>query len=426
MNPIELLFSALPVWRPVVTDLTGRAPLAALRATHQLVNRHGPDLFPYLVHAQWRGDLFVMDFTGTSNSRTLNVEHRSEAERYLGMALDRCSDHGEGVIILPGTPFDVQSSMFDVQCSALPSQLFDRCWLRVDLEDGREALFFAKGHNGGPIRRSLALLRLPGKGREAREFRKGLTPSPAFTTEDSVERWRVARSGLTDRKPHLSLVDGVLDVHVSAFDAARLDVAPIRALDGRRLEHLVMERTTRTLLQKLVAGPPWRCTAGVAEALAVALRDLQMHRAPLAPLGPGVRLGWLDEHDSLVCRRDDPPRFRAGRRYEMTAQPVFITRSGTVRTMAGSIEDVSRTGRETCYLVMDDRGEPNAFRTQHANEMEVVDELGVVEQRPPRALAELLAHFEIPAVPDIATLQPARYQEMRDRLKQLEELSQQL
>ena len=124
--------------------------------------------------------------------------------------------------------------------------------------------------------------------------------------------------------------------------------------------------------------------------------------------------------------------FRASQRYALRTQTVSITRKvSRPNAFNGEDEDLEYSGQELAFFIRDEfeteycfmdaklRDDPNTnipFAKQvkdHKNERNAVD----------FTLQELCAHFNIPEVPDVATVDPQGYNDCLDQLRALEQLT---
>ncbi len=201
-------------------------------------------------------------------------------------------------------------------------------------------------------------------------------------------------------------------------------VSRLHRLEGQRPLQLVVQREARDLLRGVTEQDGWRVCPRLSAAIEQALKEYHRARAPLTKLNPIQRLGYLDEEDALECCKDLVVRFigggqatfRAGERYPLRSQTITVKRVSEVPNMAGVVEKVEYQGsqlalfamapsREVCFL-------DEALREGHT--------LHDGKVNVDATLQDLVAHFVIPEVPDLATLEPDRHALMLARLTQLE------
>lgn len=195
-------------------------------------------------------------------------------------------------------------------------------------------------------------------------------------------------------------------------------VEELQKLDGRRIMELVIMRDTREILSRAVDGGVWRVHPDVPPALQTALDDYETARAPLTPLSPIHRLGYLDENEEIECRATDAA-FTAGQRYPLTSETVPIKLSDVRKKPSylrsspdDSEEEVETTGQDLLIRIRDAHGNWHGF-TQHP-----------ITERPDchalHLLPALLQRFVIPHVKDVAELSPERYAHFTRKLIELE------
>ena len=195
-------------------------------------------------------------------------------------------------------------------------------------------------------------------------------------------------------------------------------VDELQKLDGRRIMELVIMRDTREILSRAVTGGVWRVHPDVPVALTKALTDYETARAPLTPLSPIHRLGYLDENEEIECRVTDSA-FTAGQSYPLTSETVAILlvecrkKPQYMRhTPDDSEETVETSGQDLLIRIRDAHGNWHGY-TQHP--------IGI---RPDchalHRLPELLKTFVIPAVKDVAEIQPERFAHFTRKLMELE------
>jgi hypothetical protein len=284
---------------------------------------------------------------------------------------------------------------------------------------------------------------------------------------DTVEQWKAlserARAMLPDAPPqfHLSLRHGQISVRLGLFDSALTKVNRVlaktaerlRNLDGRNPMQVVMQRNERNfILGLLKAGAEWTVDPELREAVKQAVHQYNAIRAPLVPLPKIQRLGYLDEADDILCVKDlhltknsrinesaNPnlthcaPVFRAGVRYPLATRSIRFTRTQLKPNLRGEDEEIELSGQELAiFITPDDKGRlaapkfpseggcfmDGALRADH---VKIGEEEGA--QVIHFTLQDLVEHFDIPEVPDVATIDPARYNVFVSQLHQLEQIT---
>jgi predicted RNA methylase len=434
----------------------------------------------------------------------------------LCLALDRCSIFGEGYLIANESTLQRLILGPDAPHGALAAH----CWAHLVIagnicqvrraegggrsEDGFQTgvLYFAREHTLGLCGPRLGwnlppgMMALPGleaateacaelarqrvylrTGAEVRSYQ--FSKNTAAHWRSAAEEWRrltAPTAALRAReKFNLWLEEGRIQTHLSAYDQfARIDVQQaqlLHGLQGRRPIQLVIQRAERKAIEAACAADsPWRVAPELVAAIAAALAEYHRERAPLYPLPPVKRLGYLDEEDFITCRhtlRDLTlgSEFRAGERYPLRSLTVQVTRTGTRRNLNGLLDDVEYTGQELALFITDESGAERLFMESRLRDPGTVitsPEISQKEQatksfprpvgrgegqgegssrstsfpslpsvNPPAdpqsveidfTLEQLLASFVIPTVPDVAELDPAGYARHLAALDALEQL----
>lgn len=246
-----------------------------------------------------------------------------------------------------------------------------------------------------------------------------------------VPEWEAVRAELAarqDTRPRWNLWlerDGTIGTHLSLFEThstriPKEEAATLHSLRGRTPMDLVLRRQEREALRRTVNGALWRSSPELQRAVDEALSQYEVGRAPLIPLPPVQRLGFLDEHNSLSCMADLPGTFVAGRHYQLESSTVRARRRGYRVNSEGEEEPVEYTGSELVLTLHSESGPiPYVDPRLMASNVELLD---FKESNKLRSLTELLDHFEIPEVPDLATLNPALAKAAADSVRQLEDL----
>jgi hypothetical protein len=146
----------------------------------------------------------------------------------------------------------------------------------------------------------------------------------------------------------------------------------------------------------------------------------------LVPLPKIQRLGYLDENDDILCLkdlcRDHGVAFVAGKRYPLATRSMRFTRTQMKPNLQGENEELELSGQELAILVTAVGNEwcfmDAALRSPN---VKVGDDDGkdVVHF----TLQELVDHFDIPEVPDVAITDPTRFNSFVEQLHKLEQLA---
>lgn len=383
----------------------------------------------------------------------------------LCLALDRCSPYGEGLVI--ANHATVQRLIFAP--NAPHSVLRAHVWARVTLpgnvcqasvepgapsaEPGSpfqtDVLYFARGHRGGPARhlhswpaadlqtavagalKELASQRLALRaGPYVRTYAGGHTPDTVSLWDAVALEWRTVQAANRpgDARWNIWLQpNGTLGTNLTPFQATQPILKDkylrLHALRGRHPMQLVLQTAERKELQAVVHGDTWRVEPRVLEAVAAALAEYHAVRAPLYPLNPIQRLGYLDEQDTIRCRADLGP-FRAGQDYPVETMTVRIKRSGQKLNLEGGVDEVLWEGSDLAIYLKDAEGVRHLFMEERLRGDDV--RLSIQRDDEPSpiefTLQALADHFDVPEVPDVSTRDPAGYQRNLDLLTTLERI----
>lgn len=268
---------------------------------------------------------------------------------------------------------------------------------------------------------------------------------------DTVPLWRAAaeewkarqQPGRTDFNLSLT-VDGLIRANLNLFEQSssrvlKAEAAKLYELHGKRPMELVLQRSQReTLLrmcnlpwgQESAAQPAsvWRVDPKLQEAVREAVREYHGCRAPLYPL-PGLqRLGYLEEEDSILCwedlwdREHVTPLFCQGKRYSLATQSVQVVRTGAKPNLAGEMERVEYSGSELATYITDETGTERCFMEGRLRDENVTVNGYPADQKIDFTLQELDQHFVIPDVPDVAALDPDGFRRNLSLIDELEAL----
>ncbi len=273
------------------------------------------------------------------------------------------------------------------------------------------------------------------------------------------EEWRHRQAEAAGRaRPwHLCLLpDGTIGTRLNTFEGRTIEAAKVQrlhSLNGRTPLQLVIQRTERTLLLQVAREEGWRVEPALLTAIEGALAEYHRVRAPLVPLNAVQRMGYLDEEDSIQCTRDlvvplkgrepaakpaapspfggrgeragvrgasprsasaPPPTvaeltFRAGHRYRLRTVTADVSRKTQKFNFAGELEDVQLHGKHLAIFIAGDAtAEPPEACFMDRGLLAEGHEFGH-GARVDATLHDLAAHFEIPEVPDLATVRVADY-----------------
>ena len=288
--------------------------------------------------------------------------------------------------------------------------------------------------------------------------------------EVAAEEWRHRQAEEAGRaRPfHLFLLpDGTIGTKLSGFEGRTIErdkISRLHALGGKTPLQLVIQRTERNLLTQVARNEGWRVDPALLTAIETALAEYHRVRAPLVPLNAVQRMGYLDEEDSITCLRDltvtlkparspepgaksprsSPPAprsplpsageitFRAGERYPLRTVTAQVDRKAQKFNVAGELEDVLLSGKHLAIFI---GSQPIPAPGSPLPAGDAIPEACFMDRsllaeghtfghgaRVDATLHDLAAHFDIPEVPDMASLQPAAYRQHLATLDELEHL----
>ena len=176
------------------------------------------------------------------------------------------------------------------------------------------------------------------------------------------------------------------------------------SLHGMTPAEAVQSKETRRLLRSI---PPERCSEDLRSVVANALLDYAVRTAPLLPLPDAQRLGWLDEHSHLLCRLNLGAGFTPGSYYPINCGEISARRLTTKTTIQGTKAEVAITGSELLVTIRDEQGRDHSFFNWGGPDPFA------------HSLETLIEHFQIPPVPDITQILPARFRKNKKSLANL-------
>jgi len=130
---------------------------------------------------------------------------------------------------------------------------------------------------------------------------------------------------------------------------------------------------------------------------------------PLQPLTPFQRIGWLTGQQRLACIQSHENHWKTGNTYASICEEVNMQGRRTRRTRKGLEETVTLTGKELMIRIIDENRDWHRFMPNPP-----------IAHRLVHSFRFLVSHFAIPAVPDIANINPDLYDEYLKRLHGLE------
>ena len=372
----------------------------------------------------------------------------------LLVALDLCTPYGEGLLI--GNNATLQRLLFEpgaphaavaahvwahLVIPGNPMTARKNCQWQEDKDFATGVLYFAREHTAGP--RRYAWPQLPD-----RAYRQGAELRNAYLASGTAaERWQAAKdkageaAGNKPKVPwNLWLAGGTIHTALSLFEkhSQKIDKRQVQRLfdlNGRSPMDLVIQRNTRDELLEVAERSGWRVQPELLAAVRAAIQLYHAGRAPLYPLPEIQRLGYLDEEDAIDCKADlaDPRNsriiFRKGQRYPLRSETVSISRSVTrPNSFTGEDEKLQYSGQELTFLITAPDDSEWSFmeaRLRDDPETTIGNAKKVKGNHNARnpvdfSLQDLVAHFVIPEVPDVAAVQPAAFEALLGQLEEIE------
>jgi hypothetical protein len=437
---------------------------------------------PILAEIAWQADTFVLnppfsinwdakrlEFLGKSKSKEIRESYamatvavKSGSRRINSgvatflMALEFMSTKGEGYIILSetiarkyfGNPEgyggDLAARQHIWLWLSIPGSIFQNC-NSIDTA----VLYFARDHRrDGKIEHRTAKTNTPSGAEAALSdirtnrymIRAGIERK--FKTDGSLTTWRdwnaardeyEARYGERKRPFNIWIDEHqVIHRHLTPFQtlSGRVPqklVQTLNLLEGQTPMALVVQRNTREALQAAVNSDVWLVDPKLPPLVEESIRLYHASRAPFYPLSEVQRIGYVDENETLKCRKNlgnsftGYTAFEAGKSYKIASETVKIGRHKTQTNIDGDEEDILVTGQDLVITVTDESGTKHRF--MQFPEMELDIRPDGTERRPndlATNLSALIESFEIPEVQDVATI---RHEEYRAMLAKIDELA---
>ncbi len=230
-------------------------------------------------------------------------------------------------------------------------------------------------------------------------------------------------------RPFNIWIDGnnIIHRHLTPFQSlsGRVPKALVESLydlQGQTPMALVVQKNTRLALQRAVTSDVWVVDPKLPPLVEKCIADYHAARAPFYPLSEVQRIGYVDESDTLKCKAAGLNGFEIGKCYALASQTTAIGRTFTRKNIEGSDEQLLTTGQDLVITLTDARGKVHKFMQFPEMELNSRGEVQVdyVPDPTTHNLQTLIAHFEIPEVPDIASCRQDEYRAALDRLSALE------
>ena len=291
-------------------------------------------------------------------------------------------------------------------------------------------VYFAADHRHGPHRMELPSASLPELEAAVRQaalrrnsWIRGLHMDRTGSINeesgaDIRERFAAAKQEWDRRQAALKgehgewniyLRGGRIAIHLTPFQTLSGQVPKTFAealyrLRGRTPLEMMVMRDTREALEQALHSKIWRVHPALLTALEKAREQFDDVRTPFTRPALAQRVGWLDEQDAIKCLRDWGT-FEAGKSYSLNTV-TFNGKKVEWREGKEGIEEILVTGQELAIMVNDGTAK-HAFTHHVLKSEEPPAELSGTDHF--HGLRDLLDHFELPDVPDLAMRQPARY-----------------
>lgn len=241
-------------------------------------------------------------------------------------------------------------------------------------------------------------------------------------SEETIRRRQSIASG--NHNLEVDPLTGLLRTWVTKFQTASSEVAPeiAKALKELNRQHpleLVLQKDTRDAMAKAVECGVWRVSPEAEEAIREAIHSYHHGRSPVQPLNDIQAIAWLDDQDSIECKKTFRAVTKNGRSFTFEAGHSYPLLSETVRY----------SKPETRRRIRGGQREKEVVQVRGYDLRLTVGEHIHFYHNPKRcdaeaySLQDLVDHFVIPKVPDIAELNPEEYQANLDRCDAFEQLT---
>ena len=361
------------------------------------------------------------------------------------IALDRLTLRGEGIMICPRAA--AEKILFAAPDDYLP--LCAHVWAAFHVKDctlfsnatfDMVVLYF-KRDGGGRTAPTLMNVEGPDQLQAIQDavqkitLRRALSRSGFMVNsqydsrEDTAERWEMATKELqpTGVQPQQNIwleADGRIGVYLTPFQtiSTKLSKSEVKSLWSLRQQFpssLVVQKETRSALLRAVHGTLWKVDPALIQIVDQAVLEYDAIRAPFFPLNEVQRLGFLDEEDSIVCKKDFQG-FTAGQRYPIACATRTLVQYEDRRNLADEIDRVQISGCEMVVTITDSQGNRFEFLPHPTSKIVDKGRLNPVDPSNGQDLAALIEHFEIPKVPDIAEIYPEKYQAAIRAIREIE------
>lgn len=374
-------------------------------------------------------------FARYSNKETID----STLATFL-MALHLCTIRGEGYMICnESTAKRFFGDLEEGTMTALTKHLW--AWLSLPnffpnvKQDMRIAvLYFGKDVNQkSPLYKSLESINdleeaVRDMGIERRDYFNGMhVTAEYYCNRETVDKFRAVREEFLTRKKGTDRSYNIWLDSSSGRIRRNLDpfqkisgkvpvelVMKLNELEGQLPISLVVQKATRTALLNVVHSNVWRVEPKLIETVTKAVDDYNAIRAPFYPLNAVQRLGYLDEEDSIVCKKEGFFNFKKGESYPIFSKTVHSTKKAKKKNLTGGEDDVEISGKELLISI------ENAGGFQHFTSSPKDIEGGGENKANLHDLQTLIEYFVIPEVKTVSEVNPEKYEQNINRIKEIE------
>ena len=477
LTPLNRIACDITVLYPLLAELGFRADLHVLNPPYQL-QFYRDRLAPLA-----ESELPAVRQAFAGHEAGIPKDTLDSTLAMLLIALDLCSVYGEGLVIANNNTLERLLCYPNSPHAAV----LKHCWARLIVPgnpmtgldhanwgrpgvsaSGRSGsdrlpyetgvLYFARDHTTGPreVRYASEAEFLAADLKPLRLYRQGAELRSHLARPDTRDLWLAAKDQVAERNGRKPKVPwnlwlnpaGQICTDLSLFEkhsrkVKKQAVAQLFALNGQSPMELVLQRASRDNLLDVAERAGWRVQPELLAAVHQCIREYHAQRAPLYPLPEMQRLGYLDEESTVECKLDlavpdGPVIFHVGRRYSLRTQTVPVERKvSRPNSFTGETEELVYTGQELAFFV-DDNPTLGELGSEYCfMDAKLRDDEKTTVQSARRgkmnkninkhaidfSLQDLCAHFIIPDVPDVATTQPAAYDQHLTQLAELEQLT---
>ena len=300
-----------------------------------------------------------------------------------------------------------------------------RIWAVVPGNDAKVKIYLAREHRPRPGFTSYP----PGQNPDRYNIHGTVYGQWQGNHQDSLRKFALVREELSRRA--LALTDDwnvVLDHNKLRvrFSPYALETGAVPRSLATEVETLLRDKTlldlavmrdTRDKAKALLTDKRLKVPPAVIAAFADVCRQMATLTAPFTRPSPVQRVAWLDEQDSIKCTRSFAT-FKAGESYPIRTESIMGKKTETRHRPGFGPEEVLVTGQEVLVAIRDTEGDDHAFTQFPVTEE--MDEWHNYTADYAHTLSDLITHFAMPEVLDIAEADPKTYNLYRKRLENLQ------